>query len=62
MYVLLMVSIDIFYSYRHSQDLDDLDAMTSSSKSQQSSQGENCLFKLNKSLDTEKLSDDLLIT
>ncbi|CAD7091013.1 unnamed protein product [Hermetia illucens] len=49
-------------SYRHSQDLDDLDAMTSSSKSQQSSQGENCLFKLNKSLDTEKLSDDLLIT
>ncbi|XP_037932286.1 kinesin-associated protein 3-like [Teleopsis dalmanni] len=47
-------------SYRRSQDLDDLYNMTSSSKSQASSQGDNnYMFKSNKSLDVEGLHEGL---
>ncbi|XP_017491678.1 PREDICTED: uncharacterized protein LOC108379836 [Rhagoletis zephyria] len=49
-------------SYRRSEDLDDLFNMTSSSKSQASSQGDsNFMFKSNKSLDAEGLHEELLM-
>ncbi|XP_039959775.1 kinesin-associated protein 3 isoform X1 [Bactrocera neohumeralis] len=49
-------------SYRRSEDLDDLFNMTSSSKSQGSSQGDsNYMFKSNKSLDVEGLHEELLM-
>ncbi|XP_054727676.1 kinesin-associated protein 3 isoform X1 [Anastrepha obliqua] len=49
-------------SYRRSEDLDDLFNMTSSSKSQTSSQGDsNYMFKSNKSLDVEGLHEELLM-
>ncbi|XP_030378997.1 kinesin-associated protein 3 [Scaptodrosophila lebanonensis] len=49
-------------TYRRSQDLDDLYNMTSSSKSQASSQGDNnYMFKSNKSLDAEGLHEELLM-
>ncbi|ALC48680.1 Kap3 [Drosophila busckii] len=52
-------------TYRRSQDLDELYNMTSSSKSQGSSQGgnesSNYMFKSNKSLDAEAMHEDLLL-
>ncbi|EDX01991.1 kinesin-associated protein 3 isoform X1 [Drosophila yakuba] len=47
-------------TYRRSQDLDDLYNMTSSSKSQGSSDN-NFIFKSNKSLDTDGLHEELLM-
>jgi len=48
------------HSYRRSQDLDDLYNMTSSSKSQGSSDN-NFMFKSNKSLDADGLHEELLM-
>ncbi|KPU75451.1 uncharacterized protein Dana_GF22352, isoform B [Drosophila ananassae] len=47
-------------TYRRSQDLDDLYTMTTSSKSQGSSDN-NFMFKSNKSLDTDGLHEELLM-